>query len=76
MTTPQDTKPGLLARYGLDWIDLSGLTALALIGAGAWLTWDLGVALLVVGGLLAAVVARLVFPREAKPADPSNTRRS
>lgn len=74
MTEP--TKPGPLARHDVDWLDITGLVAVVLIGAGAWLTWDLGIALLVVGGTLAAVVGRLIFPRRPRPADPSNARRS
>ena len=75
MTEP--TKPGPLARWDVDWLDITGLVALALVGAGAWLTWDLGIALLVVGGLLATVVTRLIFPKKTpRLADPSNVRRS
>lgn len=54
-------------RLDLDWLDVSGLISLSAIFAGAWMLYGMGVALLVAGGLLGAVVVALTFRRVPEP---------
>ncbi len=56
MTSPT---PG--PRY--DWQDAAGALSLVLIGAGATITWHIGIALLIIGGLTASLIAVLTFRR-------------
>lgn len=69
MTDEQAKRPSIANRLGLDWMDMAGILALSLIGAGSWIQWGLGVALLAVGGLLAVTVAALMVPRRPTAPD-------
>jgi len=60
--TDRENKPRLWKRLDLDWVDIAGLLGLVAVFSGVWLMFTLGLALLVLGGLLVGFVL-LVYVR-------------
>lgn len=60
-------RPSLRQRLDLDLEDCLGVLSLGCLVSGSWITWDVGIALLVAGAVMAVVVWMVALRRPPRP---------